>query len=176
MALEKNGVHYTVGILLFVLLKVAYTQMSVNDLLVILAPTAKTVAFLTNSKEVFLGGLGYFYPGLNILIERSCSGFNFLILSFIIGHFTVVNHFESNKLKWLLILPVFFLAWALTLVANTSRIIVSIFLSTMTKPPTEVAKWIHEAEGTFVYLSFLILFYNSLNNLIRYLPKYETFA
>ncbi|MNK98275.1 Transmembrane exosortase [compost metagenome] len=175
--MKKNGFYYALGLLFFVALKIAYTQMDANDLIFILRPTDQIISFLTNSKGIFLTGAGYFHEDLNILIEKSCSGFNFFSLSFLIGYFVSVNHFHHKKHKWLALALSLLAAWMLTLFVNASRIIVAIFLKKLAIPLPGADKWLHQAEGTFVYLFFLILFYKTLNYLLtQYFPKNEKFA
>lgn len=177
MELKKNAVYYATGILFFVMLKFAFTQMDADDLVFILQPTDKIISFLTNSKGIFLPGTGYFHQDLNILIEKSCSGFNFFSLSFLIGYFVTVNHFQHKKHKWLALALSLLAAWVLTLFVNASRITVAIFLKKLVIPLPGADKWLHQAEGTFVYLFFLILFYKTLNYLLtQYFPGNEKFA
>lgn len=177
MELKKNCIYYAVGVLFFVMLKITFTQMDANDLVFILQPTDKIISFLTSSKGIFLTGTGYFHADLNILIEKSCSGFNFFSLSFLIGYFVAVNHFHDKKHKWLALALSLLAAWMLTLFVNASRIITAIFLNKLFVSLPGTNKWLHQAEGTFVYLFFLILFYKILNHLLTlYFPKNEKFA
>lgn len=174
MDIKKNSFYYAIGILLFGMLKVAYTHMDANDLIFILSPTDKMISFLSNSKSVFLNETGYFHQDLNIIIEKSCSGFNFFILIFIIGYFVIINHFQNKKFK-LLFLSILS-SWLLTAFVNTSRIIIAIFIQKLT-PQIQINTWFHQAQGTFVYLFFLILFYKTLNYLLtKYFPKNEKLA
>ncbi|SDJ75513.1 exosortase K [Pedobacter sp. ok626] len=177
MDFKKNTFHYILGILLFGIFKIAYTQMDANDLFFILLPTDKIISVLTNSPGTFLNDLGFLHQDLNILIEKSCSGFNFLILSFIIGYFISLNHFHNRGGKYLLIPLSLLLSWILTLFVNTSRIIIAILLNKLIKPQLQVGPWLHQAEGTFVYLFFLILFYKTQNYLLtKYSPINEKLA
>lgn len=177
MNIEKNGIHYLVAILLFGALKIAYTQMDANDLSFILTPTDKIISLLTNSEGMFLNGSGYFHQDINILIEKSCAGFNFLILSFITGYLVSINHFQNRKAKWLLMPLSLLLSYFLTLFVNTSRIIIAIIINKQIQPQFQTGTWLHEAEGTFVYLFFFILFYKALNYLLtEYFPGNEKLA
>lgn len=174
MDIKKNGFYYALGIVLFGVLKVAYTYMDANDLIFILSPTNKMISFLSNSESVFLNGSGYFYHDFNILIEKSCSGFNFFILIFIIGYFVIINHFQNKKFK--LIFFSILSAWVLTVFVNTSRIIIAIFIQKLT-PQIQISTWFHQAQGTFVYLFFLIVFYKTLTYLLtKYFPENEKLA
>ncbi|MDR6785054.1 exosortase K [Pedobacter africanus] len=177
MKLRENGIYYALGILLFVTLKVVYRYMNADDLFFILHPTDQIVSLLTNSKGIFINGAGYFHQDLNVLIEKSCSGFTFFILSFIITYFVTINHFHHKKHKWLTLPLSVLVAWLLTTVVNASRIAIAILLRKITVPLPGANKWLHQAEGTFVYLFFLILFYKTLNHLLtQYFPENEKFA
>ena len=67
----------------------------------------------------------------------------------------------KSILHQIIVFPIVIVAtYFLTLFANTSRILTSLFIS---KQTSLNYSWLHQAEGVFIYLSFLIIFYTLLN-------------
>src|SRR5688572_13877482 len=65
-------------------LKSFYSTASVNDLRWILAPTTFLVELITGKQFVFESRAGYMSADHTFLIAASCSGVNFLIISFLV--------------------------------------------------------------------------------------------
>ena len=124
-------------IAIFLLLKYAFTIADASDLIFLLKPTNIFVGLLTGSHSVYIECNGYYHETLNIIINKSCSGFNFWLLSFL--------SFAYLKLP---IPTALGCAYLLTIFANTSRIFASIAMQ---------SRALHEAIGIITYLSFLIL-------------------
>ena len=145
---------------IFGLLKFWHIGANNEALAFLLRPTDALVGLATNSPSLYLPDRGYFHIDLNILIDKSCAGFNFWILCFLMLSFLAFGYL--NRLRHLTIaLPVSLLyAYFLTIFANTSRISIAVFLQNKTgvfflKNPG----WFHEAQGVFVYLSCLTAIY-----------------
>lgn len=159
------------AIILFLLMKGAYSIAEVGQLHFLLYPTSQFVASFTGTETFFLAEQGYQNSGLNILINKSCSGFNFWALCFVMVYCLL----EKRKYGWLrnvLAVPVILLlTYLFTLLVNTTRILFSTFLHIETAPwsSTDFA-WSHQAEGTFIYLSYLIIAYLSINYLQNQKP------
>lgn len=168
----KKYIHILVGIAIFLLLKVGYTQTSSDDLLFLLSPTNKLVSLFTGSTFSYIKGSGYFHPEFNILIEKSCAGFNFLILCFLICYNTCLQHITRVTKRWIA-LPIFLLfSYFLTIAVNTSRILISISLSASKNTLTNISSF-HQLQGTFIYLFFLLLSYLILKYLLNKRIKNE---
>ena len=168
MELKKNIPYYVVAILLFVLLKFGYTLADYNDLAFLLKPTAKLVELLTGSQPVYLSDNGYFYDQLNILIGKSCSGFNFWILSFLVFSYLGLKYFDKHLLKILMLPTALVCAYLLTVLSNTSRIFASVVVRNQTIiifPDKQYL--IHEIVGIITNLTFLILTYCLIEFLLK---------
>ena len=126
MASNKNFLYYLSAIAIFLLLKTVYPYAENDDLFFILSPVNRLLEFLTNSESQYYSDSGYYYQTLNILIEKSCSGFNFLMLCFLMLAFQLAGYFNKNNFKYLLLPFALFLSYILTIFTNTSRIILSI--------------------------------------------------
>ncbi|MBC7487896.1 MAG: exosortase K [Cytophagaceae bacterium] len=149
--------------IIFMALKAWYTSADHDQLLFMLKPTNSLVEAFTGSSAVYDTAHGYFYSDLNITIEKACSGFNFWLLSFALFVFVALNHLRSQTSKLFVIPVMLCISYALTLFVNASRIIASIAANNYTQQfSAHPITWLHQAEGTFIYLLFLILFYSAL--------------
>jgi exosortase K len=156
---NKNIPYYLSGIGLFILLKLAFTFADNGDLTFLLKPTDKLLGLLTGSQSAYLD-TGYYHEKLNILIDKSCSGFNFGILCFLVFTFLTVRYFDKTLHKILTIPTALVSAYLLTIFVNTSRIFVSIIVQNQTKTILlNQQHLVHEAVGIITNLSFLILAY-----------------
>lgn len=148
------------AIALFLLLKGAYSLAQVEHLHFLLYPTSQSVAAFTGTTDSFLAEEGYYNATLNILINKSCSGFNFWAVSFLMGY-CLLKKVGYSQLRNLLAIPIgLLLTYLFTILVNTTRILFSIFLHADHSPLFAVnSSWSHQAEGSFVYLSYLIIAY-----------------
>lgn len=143
-----------VGLLIFG--KYWYSQADTDALLFLLRPVTWLVHFISNQPYTFIPNQGFHFPNGNILINASCSGFNWLLLAYLIGIFAGLRHLQKPVHKISLLPAMLPIAYLLSLLVNSTRILFSIFiLEKMTQNNT----WLHLIEGTFVYLSSLILWY-----------------
>ena len=162
MKRSKNTFYYVSALILFVTAKFGYSFAN-NDMATFLTkPTNSVVSFITNRRPTYNSNIGFYYESLNITIDKSCSGFNFWMLLFLLLFFSTLKFIESNKMKVLLLPITLLISYLLTLFVNTSRIVISIFIE---KNTSLNYHWLHQAEGVFIYLSFLIIIYISLNYL-----------
>lgn len=158
--INKNILYYLIAVILFIFLKIGFTFADNKDLTFLLYPTDKLVSLLTGSHSIFLDEYGYFYENINIVIEKSCSGFNFWVLCFLLFTYLGLKYFDRNLHKILIIPTAFLSAYLLTIFANVSRIVASIVVrnQTLTIFPNEQSM-IHEIVGIATYFSFLIIAY-----------------
>lgn len=158
--MNKNIPYYLTAVGLFVLLKVGFTFADNNDLTFLLKPTDKLVGLLIGSRSVYLADYGFFHEKINIVIEKSCSGFNFWILCFLLFTYLGLKYFDKHLQKILIIPTALLCSYFLTIFANASRIVASIVVKNQTvgifpdKQPL-----IHEIVGITTYFSFLVLVY-----------------
>ncbi len=174
MKRNQHLLSYLIGIVTFLCFKFAYTAMDAGSLSFILGPTDYFVSILTDSNAIYIPNVGYYHHELNITIEKSCSGFNFLLLSFLITYCVSASHLRDSKLKWSALPLSLLFDWMLTIFVNTSRITSSIFIGRYVAVSKPYQALLHQAEGTFIYLFFLILSYRLINHLLKnYAVQYE---
>ena len=142
------------------LLKFAFTLADNDSLTFLLKPTDKLVGLLTNSQSVYLADNGYYHTELNILINKSCSGFNFWLLSFLVFTYLAIKYLDKPLHKALTIPTALVGAYLLTVFVNASRIFASIVVQNLTKNIlSNQQHLVHETVGVITNLSFLVLAY-----------------
>nr|WP_288834898.1 exosortase K [uncultured Flavobacterium sp.] len=178
LVINNNIPYYLAAMGLFILLKIGYTIADIDCLIFLLEPTDKFVGLLTSSKSIYLFDKGYYYENLNIIIEKSCSGFNFLLLCFCMLTFLLLKYVWKTLYKVLIIPVSLVLAYILTILANTSRIFSSIIIQNQANNflPNGSHLLLHESIGIATNLSFLILIYYLLEQLLNKNIKNEKLA
>ena len=166
---RNNIIYYSAAFAIILLAKTAY-KFATNDTLVfILKPLSKLISLVTNESFVYNNYIGFYFETLNITIDKSCSGINFWCISFLVFMHLLHKVCKSN-LHQIIVFPIVIVAtYFITLFANTSRILTSLFIL---KQTGFNYPWLHQAEGVFIYLSFLIIFYTLLN---QSLLKYQSY-
>ena len=167
--MNRNIPYYLAAILLFILLKVGFTFADNNDLIFLLKPTDKFVGLLTGSQSVYLPDVGFFHEKPNIVIEKSCSGFNFWVLCFLTFVYLGLKYFDKHLHKILTVPTALLCAYLLTIFANTSRIVASLVVRNQTigifpdKQPL-----IHEMVGITTYFFFLVSVYFLIEKFLKH--------
>lgn len=151
---------YLIVGLLFVVLKLGHSAAETGDLFFLLKPVASLVSLFSGAPYVYLPAEGFYYESLNIVIDKSCSGFNFGCLCFLTLCFPAFRYITGKKARCFVIPALLVLTYGFTVLVNTSRILLAILINKCIYvwnviPP----KWLHVAEGVFVYLFSLILIY-----------------
>lgn len=149
---------------LFLLLKAAYSMAEVQHLTFLLAPSSEIVANFTGTTSTFIPEQGYFNGRLNILINKSCSGFNFWSICFLMSYCLLAKP-STPRLRNVFLLPLVLGAtYLFTILVNSTRILFSIFLHSANSQLLAIdSPWSHQAEGVFIYLSYLIIAYLSID-------------
>ena len=169
MQTNKNIPYYLIAVGLFLLLKFGYTLADNNDLTFLLVPTDQLVGLVTGSSSTYLSESGYYNEHLNIIIDKSCSGFNFWVLCFLLFTYLTIKYFDKPLQKKLIIPIALIGAYLLTIFVNTSRILASIIVQDQTKNIFQNQQHlIHEAIGIITNLTFLILAYVLIEKLLTY--------
>lgn len=157
---SKNIPYYLTAAGIFISLKFGFKLADNNDLIFLLEPTNKLVGLLTGSHSAYLPDDGFYHDKLNILIDKSCSGFNFLILCFLVFTYSGVKHSDKSLHKILTVPTALLAAYPLTIFVTASRIFVSVVVQNQTRFfLTSLQHLIHEAVGVITNLSFLVLSY-----------------
>ncbi len=157
---DKNIPYFiTAGVIVFIL-KWFYTSASLNDVFFLLNPTAKFLSVVSGYDSVFSPVDGYYFAELQIVIDKSCSGFNLMLISFLLFVFLLVQNAKKGTTKVIAMVLSFLLAYVFTILVNTSRILISILVQSKTDVIFSTQKGlIHEAIGVATNITFLIIAY-----------------
>lgn len=173
---EKDVIYIGVCFVIFACLRFAFSFLDTEMMQFLLMPTNKLIEVIVGSKGEYIDGVGYFHSQLNIVINKSCSGYNFWLIGFLMASFVLI---KSQKINFLLTIPLaLVISYIVTILANVSRIAGYILLM-KGKLPQYIdpnGTWLHQMEGIFVYLSFLILFFLTLNYTITKIKDNEKTA
>ena len=164
----ENALWYRIVLLIACGIKYHYSKAGSDALIWILAPTAGLVEKISRIPFEYEALTGFVNSAQRIIIAPSCAGVNFLIIAFCMATFCGLHRFRQpeHKLFWLMISAIN--AYALTLVVNTLRIILSIHMYRV----DIYGAWItplrvHRLAGIVIYFFFLCLFYMIMNKGLR---------
>lgn len=170
----KNIPFYILAVGLAIALKLFYRQATVEELHFLLWPTSQLVSFFTGLPFTFEAGYGYFNRFHEVLIDKGCAGMTFWVISLTLSILISMKYYEQVRDKLIVSVSLVGLSFLLTIVANTFRITISLFLLKLELFfPFLGTDWWHTVEGSFVYLSVLVSFYLLLTYIHPKLTKYH---
>jgi len=155
---------YYVGIgLLFLLMKYLYSLSHNDHLWFLLSPVNTCIEVTTGSQGIYVASKGFMHEQLSIVIDKSCSGFNFWLLAFSLPSLSTLHFYQTHWQKLGACLTLAAIGYLVTVFVNTSRILIAL-LTLKHKEMHSIlrAAWMHEAQGAFVYLLFLVLLYRCI--------------
>jgi exosortase K len=130
-----------------------YRTASVDDLGFVLRPVAALTGAFTGEAWTYMPGQGYWFPGLRVLIDGSCSGINFLIITTATFAFLILRRPGMGCSAPLLAVIATSGAYLLTIVTNAGRILTMIHVQRAGLLPGPTA---HEALGAFFFVLALL--------------------
>ncbi len=142
---------YLTVLIIFCLGKWWHQTADAEALRFVLAPTDGLVSLATGSPGIWRIGEGYFHAGADFIIDASCAGFNFMLISFLLLSYLLLRRFDA----WWVVPIALLFAWPLTVLANTSRILTILMTGAAPRGIGEAA-W-HQGQGVFVYLTALVI-------------------
>lgn len=141
-------------------LKRYYSTATVEELRWILAPTTALVELLSGVSFEFEAHAGYLSLERGFLIAGSCAGVNFLLTAFLLLTLGKLLRGREQQLSWGFIPTAALIVYLVTLLANTARICVALWLQRM---PVKIngldAAQLHRFEGIVIYFGFLLLLF-----------------
>ncbi len=142
-------------------LKKHYSQASVADLGWILTPTVWLTSSLSGMQFSFEPALGYVNDGYQIIVVSGCAGVNFFTALFLLISFVWLP--QKMRDIFLNTIKSFVLAYGVTIVVNSMRIIASAFLfQTDVYTAWLSAEKAHRILGIILYFSAFLLVYFGL--------------
>lgn len=178
--IRKNLVFYLPAFLLILGIKFFYSKAGSDDLLWILAPTARWVSILSGIPFVYEPNAGYVNHSLRFIIAPSCSGVQFMLITITTLIFSFVHRMnltqESSQSKeipdshgikkgvcWTL--TSILASYLLTIFVNGLRIILSIYIPVYFREQNLYGSFLtperlHTIIGTVVYFVSLLTIYH----------------
>lgn len=160
-------------LLLAVGLKWWYRTATVAELDFVLHPVAEAIRLTTGAPWTLHPQLGYVFRDLGMVIDRSCSGINFLAIVWATFAFLLLRRATCGCVAPYLVVVAGGVAYLLTLLANTGRILTMVALEQQGFHPG--AKQ-HEALGAFFFITILLLASLLLDRSIRQRPTHAPLA
>ncbi len=184
----NRNAQFVVVLLCALALKLFYSTASANELRWILAPTTAVVELVTGTRFEFESYAGYINSDRSFIIAGACAGVNFLITAFLMLSLRMLwrdrlrersdnlerpHNLErseglersedvgpSGNLAWSFILIVLLFSYFATIVTNTIRISIALWLR---QTSVEIS-WLspaqlHRFEGILVYFGMLLLLF-----------------
>ena len=168
--MRKNAVFYLLGLTMAMFFKYWYSAATVDELSFLLSPVNKLTSLLTGQESVYQVSQGHYFQAFNIIINKSCSGFNFFTLCSIMLIFLSVGYFNNWRHKAIAFGLSLLLAFGSTILVNTCRIYVSIKLKGLNIAALEGA-YVHQLIGVCFFLFFLLMLYFVVKKLLENTSK-----
>jgi exosortase K len=141
-------------------LKSYYSTATADELRWILAPTTTLVQLLSRKHFEFESYAGYMTSDRTFVIAVPCAGVNFLITAFLMLSLRRLWRERFQAINWRYIPFAAVLAYAATLLANTTRIWLALELrARAVKLSGLTNNQLHRLEGIVVYFGFLLLLF-----------------
>jgi exosortase K len=131
-----------------------YRTATLDDLAFVLRPVAEAITLFTGSPWTLVPAEGYVFRELGMVIDRSCSGINFLVIVWITFAFLLVRRSAAGCVAPYMAVIAGAGAYVLTLLANTGRILCLVALE---QQGHHAGPKQHEALGAFFFISILLL-------------------
>ena len=143
---------------LFLCAKIFYKYANISQLLWLVKPVAIWISSFTNTSMYWDDSAGYVFPSLSICIEKSCSGFNFLLICSAMLSYLILQ--KNNRISPKYAISILLISYLSTIVSNTTRICFSILLS-QAFPQNWIVhhSFVHQGVGVLTNLFFLIFTY-----------------
>jgi exosortase K len=141
-------------------LKQYYSTASANDLRWMLWPTTCLVEMVTGTRFYFESYAGYMSSDHTFLIAAPCAGVNFLIAAFLLLSIRTIWIRRERSVDWLFLPLAAAAAYALTIIANATRITSALWLNEARPALLGFDREeIHRLDGIFIYFGFLLLLF-----------------
>ncbi|MCI0507994.1 MAG: exosortase K [Gammaproteobacteria bacterium] len=160
-------------VLLALSVKLFYSTAGPGDLRWILYPTSALVNAFSSIDFWFDPNNGYVAIGTPVVIGAGCAGLNFFIIALCMSVFSFINRWQKSKLY--VFLGLIAITYAVTLVANASRIIAGILLLEFSENLNfAVSDTLHTVQGSLFYFVFLGAYFVALQVLLTQRGDHET--
>lgn len=150
-----------------------YRTATLDDLDFVLRPVSGAISLFTGAAWHLVPGEGYVFRTLGMVIDRSCSGINFLVIVWITFAFLLLRRAAAGCVAPYVVLLAGLAAYLLTLLANAGRILCMVALQQQSYHPGPKQ---HEALGAFFFISILLLASLALDRSLQHRPTDASLA
>jgi len=172
-----RNLFYVFFIVAFLVLKYFHKFSTTEDLLFLLKPINQIIEFFLGAQSLTLDDGAFLFPELEVIIDKSCSGFNFFILSFLMIAANGMKYFNAFIHKIGFIMFAVCAGYLLSILVTSARIITSILIEYKLQDIFSIdAKLAHQSIGILTNISFLIIIYLVLDHLLNKLTTHEKLA
>jgi exosortase K len=162
--INKTALWFCVTVVTAIVLKILFTAISTSEFTLMLNPANAFLEYIFDTKSVYADG-GFYFPDLNITLNRAFSGENYLILVFCILSLTAPYHVFKPWQSVLVYIGILVTSFMLTLVISAVRIISALpVLRIQDSMPWLNSFWMQRVEGGIIYFSALLLVYLLFKN------------
>jgi exosortase K len=136
-----------------------YRDATAADLTWILAPTSQLVSWLSGHDFVYEAGQGWMNTDVMFVIAPACAGINFALAAFlalVLGSSSGMTSWRATAKRLAIAVLI---AYAATLVINTTRIVIALAMHRGTIAISGDRAELHRIEGIIVYLGGLCALY-----------------
>ena len=178
--LIHNWIFYFASFVIVFIIKYFYSNSPCDDLIWILTPTVWWVRILSGIIFEYKANIGYINHHFRFIIESSCSGVEFMIITIVTLIYSFVHLARTMRMKfyWTVLSLIF--SYLFTIFVNGFRIIFSIYLPICFNKIDVYNGWLtpeklHTVIGTFVYFTSLFFIYQVAGYIWKqvYFIKYE---
>ncbi len=153
---------YVFSVSVVLVLRFLYSYTDNESLSFLLLPTVLGISILSGYPAYTTPDHAFHFSHFNVLIERSCSGYNFWLCAYLVACLACIPYLKASKIKsYLYLFCLLFVAYGLTIWANVSRIQCAILARQHLQHQLDwlSPEALHQFVGAFCYLFLLALFY-----------------
>jgi exosortase K len=172
--LNKTALWFGVTVVTAIVLKILFTAISSSEFTLMLNPANAMLEYIFDTRSVYTHS-GFYFPDLNITLNHTFSGENYLILVFCILSLTAPYHVFKPWQSVLVYIGILLASFILTLVISSIRIISALpVLRIQDSMPWLNSFWMQRVEGGIIYFGALLLVYILFKNVfIRIAHHYK---
>lgn len=126
--MKQYGIIYLAGFFIIFGIKYFYSKAGCDELIWILAPTARWVGILSGCRLEYQPQTGYVNHALRFIIAASCSGVQFMIITFATLLYSFVHRMRSRRGRYYWIGLCLGGSYLFTVFVNGIRIVLSVYL------------------------------------------------
>ncbi|HEX7755398.1 MAG TPA: exosortase K [Niabella sp.] len=160
------------GAAAFVCLKLFYKLSTTDDLYFLLGPVSWVIKMITGYAAMYVPGKGFFFRADRIIINKSCSGFSFMLICLTLTVLLLVKYSRNEVLFLKRLVTGIGISYLFTLLVNSARILTLLWIKKTAFCTSRIAAGpLHELLGAFIYLLYLTTAYLISDHYLR--KKYE---